>query len=173
MAGFGDKPYGLREVKIKPVVGGTIQTLPVARQLTFREMITSAMLRGDDVIKSVVAFSEGVEWSLEAGGISLEAYGALTGRTPVTAGTTPSRTVTLTAEGGDAFPWITIWGKALGDGGDDIHCKVMKAKLTAMEGRFQNQEFYVTSCSGIAVADSSNEVFEFVQNETAADLPTT
>lgn len=171
MAGFGDKPYGLREVKIKPV-GGTIQVLPVARQLTFREMVTSATLRGDDVIKSVVAFSEGVEWTLEAGGISLECYGALTGRVPVTTGVTPNRTVTLTAEGGDAFPWITIWGKALGDGGDDIHCKIMKAKVTALEGRFQNQEFYVTSCSGIAVADASNEAFEFVQNETAAALPT-
>jgi hypothetical protein len=170
MAGFGDKPYGLREVKIKPI-GGSIVTLPVAQQLTFREMVTSDMLRGDDVIKSVVAFSEGLEWSLEAGGISLEAYAALTGRTAVAAGTTPSRTVTLSAEGGDPFPYLEIYGKALGEEEDDIHCKIFRAKVTALEGRFQNRQFFITTCSGIAVADSSGDTFEFVQNETAADLP--
>ena len=40
-----------------------------------------------------------------------------------------------------------------------------------IEGEFKDGEFWVTKCSGIAVDDSTNGVFDIVQNETAADLP--
>lgn len=166
---FGEAPFGLKEVKIVPATGGAV-ALPAAQRLNFQERILSAELKGDDVIKALVARAEAAEWTLEAGGISLEAYAALTGRTVVTEGVTPAATNTLTGKD-DNFPYVKIYGKALGAGADDIHCKLFRAKVTAISGSFQNGAFYVTSCSGMAIPDEDGNVFEFVQNETAADLP--
>ena len=144
-----------------------------SRTLSFSERVRSGELSGDDSLVAVVAFAEAVEWELEAGGISLEAYALITGRTATTAGTTPNQTTTLGGEAGDAFPYFKIYGKSLGEGVDDVHCKLFMAKLTSIEGSFKEGEFYVTSCSGVAVDDGTNGIFEFVQNETATDLPTT
>ena len=168
---FGDKPFGLRDVKLTSIDGTVQVDLPASRTLKFSERIRSGELTGDDSVVAVVAFAEAVEWELEAGGISLEAYALMTGRTATAAGTTPNQTVTLTGSAGDAFPYFKIYGKAIGEGSDDIHCKIFKAKVTKIEGTFQEGEFFVTSCSGIAVDDGTNGIFEFVQNETAADLP--
>ena len=72
------------------------------------------------------------------------------------------------------MPYFAIYGKVISDDcASDIHCKIWKAKMTSLEGRFQEGEFWVTSCSGIAIDDGSNGIFDFVQNETAAALPTT
>jgi len=170
---YGDKPFGLRDVKLTNIAGDTQVDLPASRTLSFSERIRSGEMTGDDSLVAVVAFAEAVEWSLESGGISLEAYALLTGRTALEAGTTPNQTMTLTGSAGDVFPYIKIYGKSLGEGDDDIHCKLFKAKVTSLEGSFGEGEFFVTSCSGIAVDDGSNGIYDFVQNETAADLPAT
>lgn len=171
---YGDKPFGLRDVKLTNIAGTTQVDLPASRTLSFTERVRSGELSGDDKIVGVAAFAEAVEWELEAGGISLEAYALMTGRTATEAGTTPSQTNTLTGEGAEAFPYFKIYGKSLGEGDDDIHCKFFKAKLTGnIEGSFQDGEFFVTSCSGIAIDDGTNGLWEFIQNETAADLPAT
>lgn len=171
MAGFGDKPYGIRDIKITNLAGTTQTDLPVARRLRFGERIQSSELKGDDAIKSVVSFGEAVEWELEAGGISLEAYAALTGRTTTAAGTTPNQTVTVTGSAGDSFPYVKIYGKSLGEGDDDIHVKLWKCKVTQIEGTLGLEEFFITSCSGVAIDDGTNGIFDWVQNETAASLP--
>jgi len=165
-------PFGLREVKIVPATGSAV-SLAAAQTLSFTERIQTAELRGNDKIVSVNSQSEAVEWSLESGGISLAAYAALTGRTAVDAGTTPNRTTTLGGNGGDNFPYVKLYGKALGEGLDDVHCKLYKAKVTSIQGSFQNGGFFVQQCSGIAVDDGTNGVFDFVVNETATALPTT
>ena len=165
-------PFGLREVKIVPVTGTPV-SLPAAQTLSFTERIQSAELRGNDKIVSVNSQAEAAEWSLESGGISLAAYAALTGRTAVEAGVTPARTTTLGGGGGDNFPYVKIYGKALGEGLDDVHCKLYKCKVTSIQGNFANGQFFVQQCSGIAVDDGTNGVFDFVVNETAAELPAT
>ncbi len=168
---YGDKPFGLRDVKLTNI-GGTSQVdLPASMKLSFSERISSSELRGDDVTKAVVAFADAVEWELEAGGISLEAYALMTGRTVTTAGVSPNETKTMPGSAGDAFPYFKIYGKSLGEGNDDIHCKLFKCKVTELEGEFGDGEFFVTKCSGIAVDDGTNGIFEFVQNETATALP--
>lgn len=169
----GDKPYGLRDVKITNMAGDTQTDLPVARTLSFTERIKSSELSGDDALQSVISFTEAVEWQLEAGGISLAAYAALTGRTVITAGVSPAETNTLTGSGGDAMPYVKIYGKALGEGIDDIHCLLYKAKVTSLEGGFQDGEFFVTRCGGIAIDDGTNGIFDFVGNETATAVPAT
>ncbi|MCX6786845.1 MAG: hypothetical protein NTU85_03490 [Candidatus Kaiserbacteria bacterium] len=154
-------------------IGGTVQAdLPVARTLKFGERLKSGELKGDDAIAAVVAFSEAVEWELEAGGISLEAYALLSGRTAVEAGTTPTWTYTLTGRSQASFPYVKIYGKALGAGIDDLHCRLLKCKVTGnVEGSLADGEFWVTKCKGIAIDDGSVGIFQFVQNETATTLP--
>lgn len=174
MPGFGDTPYGLRDIKLVPEgVTPTPVDLPAARQLSVKPRITAAEIKGDDVLKAAVSFIEGAEWSLEAGGISLEAYAVLTGATAESAGVTPARTVTTTVVGGQNMPYFKIYGQAMGESGSDIHCKIFKAKVTSLDGTFGTDAFYVTQCSGIAVPDSAGDVYEFVQNETSTALPTT
>lgn len=164
------KPFGLRDVKLTTIDGATQVDLPSARQLTFRERFISGELRGDDALSSVVSFAEAVEWELQAGGISLDALAIITGRTATEAGTTPSQTQTMEGVGAEAMPYFKIYGKSLGDGIDDIHVKINKCKVTSIEGTFQDGEFVISQCSGIGIDDGTN-VWEMVQNETAADLP--
>lgn len=176
MMGYGDKPFGLREITLVPrVTTPTAVTLPIARQMMIRPRISAAELKGDDVIAAERAHVEGAEWSLEAGGISLEAYAVMMGITPATSGTTPARTLTTTVTGGANLPYFKIYGKAESDDGSNIHAKIFKAKVTSIEGTFGVDAFYITQCSGIAVADvdDDNNIYEFVQNETSAALPTT
>jgi hypothetical protein len=174
MSDYGDKPFGINDIKITNMAGDDQVDLPAARTLSFSEIIQSSELSGDDQLKALVSRSQGVEWSLEAGGISLEAYALLTGRTETESGSTPNRTLTLTGDGGDCFPYVKIYGKAIGDDCDsDVHLKLFKAKVENIEGSFQDGQFFVTSCSGRAIDDGSNGTFEFVQNETATDLPAT
>ena len=97
----------------------------------------------------------------------------MTGRTVTQSGTTPNQINTLAGRAGASMPYFKIYGKALGDGLDDIHVKLPKCKITdTIEGEFANGEFFVTKCKGIAL-DNGTNLFEFVQNETAASLPTT
>lgn len=169
---FGNKPFGLNDVKLVPTTGSAVD-LPAARTLSFTERTVNGELRGDDSLVSVVAVSEAVEWELEAGGISLEAYALMTGRTVTAAGTTPSSTATLKGSAGKHFPYFKIYGKSVGDAStDDIHVKLFKCKVTELSGEFADGEFFVTACQGIAVDDGANGIFEFVQNETAAALTT-
>lgn len=172
--GFGDKPFGLKDVKLVPAGGGTAVDLPSAQRLSFTERTISGELRGDDSLVSVVGISEAVEWELEAGGISLEAYALMTGRTISASGTTPNQSKTLTGQAGKHYPYFKVFGKSVGDAStDDVHVLLHKCKLTEISGEFADGEFFVTSCQGIAIDDGTNGIFDIVQNETADDLPTT
>ena len=91
----------------------------------------------------MVALTDALEWELEAGGISLEAFAAMTGRTLAATGTTPAQKNTLTANAGDTYPYFKVYGKSVADTGDDIHVLVYKAKLVdAIEGEFADGEFF-------------------------------
>ena len=174
MSGYGDKPFGLHDVKVTNLAGDTQVDLPVGRVLKFKERVRSGELSGDDQIAAVVSFAEAVEWELEEGGISLEAYALMTGRTVSTSGGTPTETTTLTGDAAEAFPYFKIYGKSLGDGIDDIHVKIYKAKVVGgVEGSLQDGQFFVTKCSGVGIDDGSNGIWDIVQNETADDLPGT
>lgn len=172
---YGDKPYGLRDIKLTNIAGDSQVDLPAARTLGFQETLNSNTLRGDDSILAIFAATDSIEWSLEAGGISLAAWALMTGRTAVESGSSPNRTNTLTIEAGEVYPYFKIYGKSMGENAtDDVHVKLFKCKLTSpLEGSFQDGEFFVTSCSGIAVDDGVNGIAEVVQNETADDLPLT
>ena len=168
------KPFGLRDVKLTKIDGTGQIDLPSAQTLRFSERIRGGELSGDDKTVAVVAFSDAVEWTLESGGIPLEAYALMTGRTVVAGGTGTAETNTLTGTAQQTFPYFKIYGTVLGDGIDNLHCLIYKAKLTgSIEGTFGDGEFFVTSCSGVAIDDGTTGTFRFVQNETAAVVPGT
>jgi hypothetical protein len=170
---FGDKPYGLHDVKVTPV-SGSQKDFPIAQSLKFGIRVLSGELSGDDQLVAVAANVEAIDWELEAGGISLDAYGIMMGMTPTTSDTTPSAYYTLAVASAARLPYFKIYGKSLGDGTDDIHVKIPKAKITdTIEGTLAGGEFMVTSCKGIGVADTNGHCVIIVQNETAQELPTT
>jgi len=172
MTTYGDKPFGLRDIKLTEVTEGSSQVdLPAAQTLKVTPRMLTGELSGDDSLLAVATFVQAAEWELEAGGISLEAYAVLAGKTVSESGSTPNATKTVTMSAGDAMPYIKIYGKSLGEGNDDIHVKLFKAKCQKLEGTFKEGEFLITSCSGIAVDDGSNGIWEWIQNETAASLP--
>lgn len=169
---YGDKPFGLRDIKITNLAGTTQLDLPAAQTLRFVERLVTNELRGDDVICSASSYPDAIEWELSHGGVSLEIWALMTGRSTTEAGTTPNRTNTMTAAAGAQLPYFKIYGKALGDNSDDIHIKLNKCKLTSgLEGTFQDGEFYITSASGMGLQDDGGTLFEIVQNETPATLP--
>lgn len=170
---FGEKPFGLRDVKLTSIDGATQVDLPSAMTLRFSERVKSGELAGDDSTVAIATRADAVEWSLENGGISLEAYGLMTGRTVTTAGTTPNQTVTLTGDKQEGFPYFKIYGQVIDDSeASDVHCLIYKAKLTsALEGTFSDGEFWVSSCSGVGISDGSNGSFDFVRNETSTAVP--
>lgn len=171
MSTYGNKLFGLRDVKVTNI-GGTVQAdLPVAQTLGMRFRFRTGELSGDDNLKSVVSFVDAIEWNLSAGGVDLDALEIMTGLTAVETGTTPNRVDTLDIGGGDSMPYFKIYGKSLGDGTDDIHVKLYKCKLNSLEGSFQDAQFFITSAAGIAIDDGTGQIIDIVQNETAANLP--
>jgi len=175
MAGFGDKPYGIRDIKITNLAGTTQVDLPNATSLKFSEALNSGQMRGDDSIVAIVAFTDAVEWEFEGGGLPLEALALMTGRTAALTGTTPNQLLTLTAQGGDSYPYFKIYGKSMGDTGvDDVHVKLNKCKLTgAIQGEFKDKAFYTTNCKGIAIDPGAGNLYDLIQHETGVTLPTT
>jgi hypothetical protein len=169
---YGQKPYGLIAVSIYPLPSGAGVALPVQRVLKFKEVVQSGQLRGGGGIAAVQTTADAVEWELEGGGISLEAYATLTGRTVTTSGTTPNRIRHLTGDAGQNFPYVIIRGKALDDAIGDAWCVIWKAKITdALSGDFADGQFFITSCKGIGIDDGVNGIWEFYQHETATSLP--
>lgn len=167
---YGSHPFGLNDVKLTEIDGSPQVDLPAARTLSFSERIASSELKGDDQLVAVLSVAEAVEWSLEAGGISLDAYALMTGRTVTISGTTPAQSSYLDIDGARCYPYFKIYGKAIDDDcASDIHVKIRKAKLTAIEGELANGEFLVTKAEGVAISDGV-AIVSFIQNETAAAL---
>lgn len=168
---YGDKPFGLRDVKLTNITGTTQEDLPAALQMDFRPRLNSAEFRGDDRVQAVVSVLEALEFGIQAGGISIDALAIMVGQSVVVTGTTPNEVSTLTLSGGDTMPYFKIYGKSVGDGTDDVHVKLFKCKLTQLEGSFQDSQFFITNAQGVAIDDGTNGITDVVQNETAANLP--
>lgn len=173
-------PFGLRDVKLTPYTPATgaldtanAQDLPYSRVFTFKETEDFEELKGDD--KTVGSHGAGpiVEWELEAGGISLEAYKLIAGGAVATTGVAPSQIKTYTKKNTDSRPYFQVEGQAISDSGGDLHCIVYRCKADGdLEGSFENGQFMVTKCKGKGYGDPvlSDKLYEFVQNETATAI---
>lgn len=173
-------PYGLRDVKLTPLgidgaTPGSPVDLPASQTLSFSETEDFEELRGDDTVQASHGSGPVVEWDLEAGGISLEAYATMAGGTVVTTGVTPNVVKRYTKLTTDARPYFKIEGQAINDNGGDFHGVIYRAKADgSLEGSLEDGTFWVTSASGKGYgsleAGTLDRVYDFVQNETAVAI---
>ena len=169
-------PFGLRDVKLWPLNAdgsrGTAVDLPVSRTFSFKETVSSEQLVGDDVIQGSHEYNPVVEWELEAGGYSLEAYAVLAGGTITSSGTTPAQVKTYSKKNTDPRPYFEVEGQAISDSGGDMHAVVYRAKCDGdLDGKFENGNFAMTKASGKAYGRlSDGKLYDFVQNETTAAI---
>jgi hypothetical protein len=171
-------PYGLRDVKLIPLLSdgtfGTGVDLPVSQTFSFSEAEEFQELRGDDRVVAVHGQGPTVEFDLEAGGISLEAWKVLTGGTLEATGVTPSQVKALTKKTTDSRPYFRVEGQSINDVDGDTHVVIYKAKVTdTLEGEFADGEFFVTSCSGQGIGDEDDNLYTITWNETATAIDTT
>lgn len=165
---YGDRPFGLRQLAIYNSDGSGKVTLPAAMMLHVSPKIESETFTAEGRMVGGASFLSGAEWELEAGGLSLEAYAKLTGLTAASSGSAPNRALTLTQAAGDVYPYLRIYGRAVGDSGD-VYCRLYRCKLTSIEGTFRQKEFWITYAGGIAVSNGT-AVLDFVQHETGIAL---
>ncbi len=174
------QPFGLRDVKLTPLgadgsTPGTAVDLPASRTFSFTEAEDFEELEGDD--QEVANHGNGphVEWELESGGISLEAWAVLSGATLTSTGVTPSVKKTLKKNVSQQRPYFKVEGQAISDNGGDVHGVVYKAKATgSLEGELGNGSFFLTSADGRGIGSTevgkTGELWDWVHNETAAAI---
>jgi hypothetical protein len=150
---------------------GTAVDLPVSQTFSFSEAEEFETLRGDDRDVAIRGRGPKVEWELEAGGISLEAWEVLTGGTLTNTGVTPNQTKKLLKKITDARPYFLVEGQSVNDNDGDVHVKLFKCKVTdSVEGEWADGTFFVTSCSGEGIGDENDDLYEITWNETAASM---
>lgn len=175
-------PYGLRDTKITPytdVAATTLDTTaldnPNARTMSFSEAEDFEELRGDDKVIAIRGKGASVEWEMEHGGISLDAYKNMAGGTVVTAGITPSVITTYTKKVTDQRPYFKSEGQAINDNGGDFHAVLYKCRASdSLEGELADGAFWLTSASGQSlpslITGLEDVLYEFVINETVTDI---
>jgi len=170
-------PYGMRDVRLTPVADdgslGTPVDLPAAQTLSFSEAEEFEELRGDDAIIAIRGKGPKVEWTLEAGGISLGAYKVIAGGTLTLTGTTPNQIRKVSKLVTDVRPYFKAEGQSISDSGGDFHSILYKARAaTNIEGGHADGTFWITKCGGTAIGRiSDGALYDFVQNETAVAIP--
>jgi hypothetical protein len=169
---YGDMPFGMNQIKVAlGAVGSetTVRELPAGLTLKFKERAVSARGRGGDQLVALAAAPNGVEWEMEALGLSLEAYALMTGGTVVaTEESAPGAAdaTNVLASNTGRNPYFNIYGKALGVGADDVHYVIINAKVTeGMDAPLADSEFTKSAFKGLALD------WKIVQYETAAALP--
>lgn len=168
--GTDNKPFGLNEIVLVSYDGVTAISLPAALELEFEETVVSGEFFGNDSLQGLVTQPLGVKGKFKAGGIPLDAYALMTGHTYGVSGSTPNEVATLAGDSG-TFPYFKVYGKSLGDTGDDIHIKLMKVKLTGSpKGSFKRGEFFMLEAEfqGVKV---SGKAYDLAINQTTTALP--
>lgn len=174
------QPFGLRDVRLIPLgvdgsTPGASVDLPAARTFSFAEAEDFEALRGDDKQVASHGSGPGVEWELESGGISLEAYAVMAGGTITTTGVTPNVKKTYSKTAIQQRPYFKVEGQAISDSGGDFHGLVYKCKATDnLEGELSDGSFWLTGASGEGFpsteAANIDKLYDFVHNETAINI---
>lgn len=168
--GTDNKPFGLKEIVVVSYDGVKAISLPAALELEFEETVVSGEFFGNDELQGLVTQPLGVKGKFKAGGIPLDAYSLMTGHTYAVSGSTPNEVATLQGDS-TTFPYFKVYGKSLGDEGDDIHVKLLKVKLTGSpKGSFKRGEFFMLEAEFQGVK-FGGKAYDLVINETTTALP--
>jgi hypothetical protein len=174
----GALPYGIRDTRLTPYTTDAATTLgtavdnPVARSLSFSEAEDFEELRGDDKVVALRGKGASVDWDMEHGGISLNAYKLMAGGTVTTTGVTPATVTKFTKKVTDVRPYFKAEGQAINDDGGDFHAVLYKCRASStLEGEMADGAFWLTSASGQALpatlSTAVDVLYDFVVNETA------
>lgn len=172
-------PYGMRNCYLYAMDATTeaLSTgvdLPAMQTFAFSEAEDFVELRGDDKVIAIRGKGPKVEWTLEAGGISLAAYALLSGGTNTLSGTTPNQKLVHLKKTDQVRPYFRAEGQAISDSGGDFHAKLFKCRANAnLEGTMADGAFWMTALKGEAIGDANNNLYEFTANETAVAVPST
>lgn len=178
-------PYGMRQVKLTTFTDATATAysassipLPYGQTFTFADTEDFATLRGDDQVVTVHGQGTVVDWELEAGGISLEAYQAMAGGEITSSGVTPNLKKTYSKYTTDPTitsrytrPFFKAEGRAISDSGGDFHIVVYRCRATDdIKGELKDGEFWTTGAKGqglgSTVTADFNKAYDLVFNET-------
>lgn len=172
-------PFGLRDVKIYPFLdqqGTTLADegidLPAAQTFSFADAVDSVDLRGDDELLAQAETGAQVNWTLEAGGISLAAWAIFTGGQIIETGAAPNRIVTLRKCTDDKRPYFQVRGLAMNDNQGDTVGVVYRAKCNGdISGQFAEGAFFVTSADGVGMGIPGTKLlYDFIQHESQTFL---
>jgi hypothetical protein len=175
-------PFGLRDVKLYPFLDqqGTLLAeegfdLPAAQTYSFADAADSVDLRGDDDLIASANTGSQVNWTLEAGGISLACWAVLTGGQLIETGAAPNRVTTLRRCSDDKRPYFQVRGLSMNENGGDTVGIVYRAKCNGdISGSFAEGAFFVTSADGVGMPIPGTKLlYDFVQHETRTFLSLT
>lgn len=170
---YGDAVYGLRDLKVTNIGGTTQEDLGAASMFEVVPIIQHGRLEGDDGIESAVSFFLGAEGSIKNGRYSSAAVAIMTGVALTQGGTSPNEITTLKINKGTAAPFFKVYGKAVDDGAGDLHILCSKVKLVEFNAsKIEFGQWRVTEAKVLVLDDGTNGIFKAIQNETAANLPT-
>lgn len=176
-------PFGLRDVQIirypsfdATTFGTEATDLPNSQTFEFTEAEEYTDLRGDDRLVTSHGQGPQVNWTLTAGGLSMEAYRDMNGGEIIEDGITPDIIKSYRKKVTDQRPFFVAIGQAISDTGGDVHGIVWRARSTGdLAGTFADGEFYVPSVSGIGYAckvegllhgeEILDSVYDFAQHE--------
>jgi hypothetical protein len=161
--------FGLREIMLISADEQEVVSLRAPRMLSFTENHTNAQLEGADRIVATAAYPISLNWTLEEGGISLEALAIIAGESVTVTGVDPDQIETMVRNAGRTAPYFKILGRSLGDRGDSTHVLIPNAKITQMDGEFKYGEFFLTKCEGIAL-DEGDGLYVLKKLQTDAEL---
>lgn len=169
-------PFGIRDIKLRALdntdTPGTSVDLPAARTLGFAESEDFTELRGDDSLVAIHGSGPTISWSLESGGISVDAWKLISGGSVTSTGTTPNVKKVLSKLGSDSRPYFQCEGQSISDNGGDMHALLYKCKANAdIGGEFSEGGFITPGIDGLGLAttQASNigKLWDLIHNETA------
>lgn len=174
-------PYGLRQLMLTPytdaqgtVLGSTSYPLPVAMTLGFSETEQFDELRGDDVLVAVHGRGAQVDWSLEAGGMSITCWAIISGASVVEEGVAPNRRTRLLKSADDLRPYFRIDGRAISDSGGNLATRIYRAKANGrLQADHRGGAFATSRVDGVGlpmVGDGGRWLYEFIRNENDVAL---
>lgn len=177
-------PYGIRDGKLTPYTdaqGTVLDTesidLPNMQKLSFSESEEFAELRGDDRLITTRGKGAQVDWSLEAGGISVKAWAIMSGGSVIESGLTPNRKIILRKKATDTRPFFRIDGRIVSDSGGDVHVRIYRCRCNdTIQGDFADGEFFVTSASGVGLPlldDQNDLLYDIIRHESSTVLTLT
>lgn len=170
-------PFGLRDVKIKPMTDPALETLgaaldlPASRTMTCTESESYEELRGDDKIITSRGMGASVDWDLEGGGVSFDILKALVGGVLTDTGVTPNQVRKLAKKATDSRPFFRMEGQVMSDNGGDVHMVLYRCRATGdVEYNFADGEWFLTQCSGQAFPSQAvgtvDALYDLIYNET-------